>query len=269
MSISTEPTEPTEPTDPTDPPSARRRPTYHDNEPAARRVLLLFAVSLIVVGLGGLVAITFGPDDPTSARQGSGPASESSNEVDPSVEGIGPVPGEEVAAYTAGRAQALATAKGDRVAVVSFNRYMTEGEARAVVGQLAVSHLLAAAPAGTPSVVTGSMVDWVNGQVGANRSERDEIQKLLPTVDDRQFKAFYQDEVNRLTKLIDSVKPEGPHVFAVAVKGPTAALQALAQAPDVRLVDVGPSSKLPAGTPLRGLRPEEKEKANDPTMRPE
>jgi hypothetical protein len=239
-----------------------------DEDRKVRRSLLLFGVSLIIVGLGGLVAVTLGrSDDPTSDRDGR-PA-ESAEEAGPSADGIGPFPGEEIAAYSAARAQALATAKGDRVAVVSLKRYMTEAEGRAAVGRLQVVNLLAAAPAGSPSVVTGTMADWVNGQVGGNRSERDEIERLLPTVDDPQFKAFYQEEVARLNKLIDSVKPEGPHIFAVTVRGPATELQALATAPDVRLVDVGPSSKFPPDTPVRGLRPEETQRANEPPTRPE
>jgi hypothetical protein len=146
---------------------------------------------------------------------------------------------------------------------------MTEPEARAAAGRLQVVNLLAAAPGGSPSVVTGTMADWVNGQVGANRSERDEIQRLVPTVEDPQFRTFYQEEVARLGQLIDSVKPDGPHVFAVTVRGPAPDLQALARAPDIRLVDVGPSAKLPPDTPLRGLRPEETARANDPPTRPE
>lgn len=252
-------------TDPVRPAPAPRRKDDPDRK--VRRTLLLFAVSLVVVGLGGLVAVTFGrDDDPTNRRDATD--TESAEEA-PSADGIGPFPGEEIAAYSAGRAQALATAKGDRVAVVSLKRYMTEPEARAAMGRLQVVNLLAAAPAGSPSVVTGTMADWVNGQVGGNRSERDEIQRLLPTVDDPQFKSFYEEEVARLTKLIDSVKPDGPHVFGVTVRGPATELQALARAPDVRLVDVGPSAKFPPDTPVRGLRPEEKERANEPPTRPE
>lgn len=257
MSISTDPVRPAPPPGPD-----------ADQDRKVRRSLLLFGVSLIIVGLGGLVAVTLGrSDDPTSDR-GAGSAG-SGEEAGPSVDGIGPFPGEEIAAYSAARAQALATAKGDRVAVVSLGKYMTETEARGAMGRLEVVKLLAAAPGGAPSVVNGTMGDWVNEQVAGNRSERDEIERLLPTVDDPQFKTFYQEEVARLTKLVDSVKPDGPHVFAVAVRGPTLDLQNLARAPDVRLVDVGPSAKLPPDTPLRGLRPEEKEKANDPPTRPE
>ena len=252
----------------TDPVRPAPAPGGSDDDRKARRALLLFAVSLVVVGLGGLVAVTFGRDDPTNRRE-SASAESSAEGAGPSGDGIGPFPGEEVAAYSTERNQALAAATGDRVAVVSLSRYLTEPEARAAVGRLEVVNLLAAAPGGTPSVVTGTMVDWVNGQVEANRSERDEIQRLLPTVDDPQFKAFYEEEVARLTKLVDSVKPDGPHVFALTVRGAATDLQALATAPDVRLVDVGPSAALPPDTPLRGLRPEETERANEPPIRPE
>jgi hypothetical protein len=256
VSISTDPVRPVPP------------PGRDDEDRKVRRSLLLFAISLVVVGLGGLVAVTFGrSDDPTNRRDDA--AAESTEEAGPTADGIGPFPGDEIAAYSAARAQALATAKGDRVAVVSLGRYMTEPEARAAVGRLQVVNLLAAAPGGSPSVVTGPMADWVNGQVGANRSEREEIQRLLPTVDDPQFTAFYEEEVARLTKLIDSVRPDGAHVFGLTVRGPATELQALARAPDVRLVDVGPSAKFPPDTPVRGLRPEEKERANDPPTRPE
>ncbi len=256
MSISTDPVRPASP------------PPGGDDDRKVRRSLLLFAVSLVVVGLGGLVAVTFGPDDPTNRRDPT-TAAPSAEEAGPSTDGLGPFPGEEVAAYATERSQALAAATGDRVAVVSLSRYMTEPDARAAVGRLEVVNLLAAAPGGTPSVVTGTMDDWVNGQVEGNRAERDEIERLLPTVDDPQFKTFYEEEVARLTKLVDSVKPDGPHVFAVTVRGPATDLQALATSPDVRLVDVGPSAKLPPDTPLRGLRPEEAERANEPPIRPD
>ncbi len=252
----------------TDPVRPAPAPGDSDEDRKVRRSLLLFAVSLVVVGLGGLVAVTFGPDDPTN-RRASGAPEPSAEEAGPSADGIGPFPGEEIAAYTTERNQALAGAKGDRVAVVSLATYMTEPEARAAVGRLEVVNLLAAPPGGTPSVVTGTMEDWVNAQVEANRVEREEFERFIPTVDDPQFKAFYEEEVARLTKLIDSVKPDGPHVFAVTVRGRATDLQALAAGPDVRLVDVGPSATLPPDTPLRGLRPEETERANEPPIRPE
>ncbi|HEX2191907.1 MAG TPA: hypothetical protein VHH09_01820 [Acidimicrobiales bacterium] len=229
-----------------------------EDDRKARRVLLFFAFSLIAVGLGGLVTVSLrdsGSDDP---RVG-GPLRTA---------GLGPSPGEELPAYIEARTNALASATGNRGAVVSFGRYMNEAEARAAVGELTVTSFLAAVPGGSPSVVTGTMADWVTAQVAENRNERDEIRKLIPTVDDAQFKKFYEDEVNRLSKLVDDVKPDGPLVFGAVVKGPVAELRNAAAGPDVRLVDLAPSAEVTADTPVRGIRPEEVARANDPPTRP-
>ena len=231
-----------------------------EDDRKARRVLLLFAFSLIVVGLGGLVTVALrdrGGDDPSVAA--SGPLATA---------GVGPAPGEPLPAYTEARRKALAEASGNRAAVVSFGKYVNEAEARAAVGKLTVTSLLAAVPGGAPSVVTGSMAQWVEAQVAENRSERDEIRKLIPTVDDPTFKKFYEEEAARLSKLVDTVKADGPLVFGAVVKGSAADLQAAARAADVRLVDVAPSSNITPETPVRGIRPEEAERANDPPNRP-
>ncbi|HYX44929.1 MAG TPA: hypothetical protein VE760_07795 [Acidimicrobiales bacterium] len=231
-----------------------------DDDRSARRVLLLFAFSLIVVGLGGLVAISVrhtGGDNPKVAAGGPLPSA-----------GLGPSPGEPLPAYLEARRAALASASGNRAAVVSFGKYVNEAQARAAVGKLTITSLLAAVPGGTPSVVTGGMPQWVEAQVAEKRGERDEIKRLIPTVDDAQFKKFYEEEVARLSKLVDSVKPDGPLVFGAVVKGPVVDLQAVAKAPDVRLVDVAPSADVTPETPVRGIRPEEAERANDPPTRP-
>jgi hypothetical protein len=227
---------------------------------AARRVLLLFAFSLIALGLGGLVTVSLqdsGEDDPRVAAGGPLPSA-----------GLGPAPGEPLAAYSQARGRALDSATGTKAAVVSFAGYLNEAQARAAVGKLTVTSLLAAVPGGPPSVVTGSMAEWVDAQVAGNRNERDEIRKLIPTVDDPQFKKFYEDEVTRLSQLVDSVKPDGALVFGAVVKGAVDDLRAAAGAPDVRLVDVAPSADIAPETPVRGVRPEETERANDPATRP-
>ena len=231
-----------------------------DDDRAARRVLLLFAFSLIVVGLGGLVTLSLRDteaDDPRVAVGGPLPSA-----------GLGPSPGEPLPAYLEARRTALASATGNRAAVISFGKYVNEAQARAAVGKLTVTSLLAAVPGGPPSVVRGSMAQWVDAQLAENRSERDEIKSLIPTVDDAQFKRFYEEEVARLSKLVDSVKADGPLVFGAVVKGPVADLEAVAKAPDARLVDVAPSAEVTPETPVRGIRPEEAERANDPPTRP-
>ncbi len=232
-----------------------------DEDRKARRVLLFFAFSLVAAGLGGLVTVTQrdrGADDPQiGASRGPLPSS-----------GIGPAPGEDLRPYIEARAEALASVKGTRTAVLSFGKYVSEAEARAGVGKLAVRSLLAAVPGGAPSIVTGNVTQWVDTQLAENRSERDEIKKLIPTVDDPQFKKFYEEEAARLSHLVDNVKADGPLVFGAVVKGSAADLRAAATRPDVRLVDVAPSADLARETPVRGIRPEETERANDPPTRP-
>jgi hypothetical protein len=237
-------------------------PTGTDDR-SSRRVLVLFAVSLIVVGLGGLAAVlALGRhrDTPTVSGGGSAGTLE--------VGGLGPAPGQDLPAYMAERAKALAAATGERAAVVSLASYKSEAQARAAAGKLAVTSLLAAVPGGSPSVVNGPMSQWVNAQVAEQRSERDEMQKLIPTVDDPQFKDFYRQEVERITKLIDTLRPDGTFVYGMVVRGPVPALQALAARPGVRLVDLAPGAEVRPDVPIRGVRPEEKQRANDPPKRP-
>ncbi|MGI9022785.1 MAG: hypothetical protein ACR2HV_06070 [Acidimicrobiales bacterium] len=231
----------------------------HSNDAPARRILLLFAASLVAVGLGGLVFVSVNKEsfDDTSPVAGSAAPA-----------GVGPEAGVDIAGYVDGRAAALADASGERTAVVSFPEYMSDAQARATVGGAQVVSVLAAVPGGLPAVVNGDMAGWVNGQVAEKRSERDEIRQLLPTVDDPQFKSFYQQEIDRLDGLLEGVDSDGPLVFGVVVRAPSSDLQALATKPQVRLVDVGPSATLKANTPIRGLRPEETVRANDPPTRP-
>lgn len=225
-----------------------------DDETRVRRTLLLFAAALIVVGLGGLVYVVFWADrdDPPIS----------------SFQEIGPLPGANVSTYLEQRQEVLDDADGERVAVVSLTGYVPEADARATVGPLAVDGLLAAPPGGAPSAVTGSLAEWADAQVADSRAERDEIQKLLPTVDDAQFRDFYLTEVDRLDKVVEGFAPGGALVFGLAVRGPAEALKKLADDPSVRLVDVGPGPKLAPGAALRGLRPEETTTVGDPPTRP-
>ena len=108
---------------------------------------------------------------------------------------------------------------------------------------------------------------WADQQREAAKIERDEFQRLLPTVDSAEFKAQYQADIARLSALIDRVSPTGSVVFAVAVRAPAERLKQLAKSPGIRLVDVGSSDKLGDKPTYHGVRPEETSKAGDPTTR--
>jgi len=180
---------------------------------------------------------------------------------------IGPLDGTGIAQYIQERQAALQKANGDRAAVVSLDKYVTEGAARAAVGQLHIVALLAAPPGGAPSVVTGDMAAWAQQQKATAADQLNQTKELLQNgVDDPDYKAFYQSEVARLTKLVGSIDPKGNVVFGVVVTGSAAELQALAKTPDIRLVDVAPSAKVNDQTDYRGIHPEQSStvKQNDP-----
>jgi hypothetical protein len=182
---------------------------------------------------------------------------------------VGPLNGTDVAQYTIDRQGALQKATGNRVAVASFGAYRTAAEARGLAGNLPAIGLLAAAPGGTPSLVTGDIGQWVQDQKASATAERDQTQQMLNNgVDDPEFKGFYQSEVARLNKLIASIKPDAPLVFGIVVKGVAPQLQILATKPGLRLVDVAPSDKVTEKTQYHGIRPEETVKVNQTTPRP-
>jgi hypothetical protein len=229
---------------------------------------VLAAAGLVVVVLGfGLAAVVAHqradnkrPAELLSDQQVSGGE----------VRAIGPLNGTDLGQYLTDRQAALQKATGQRVAVVSFSRYMSEAEARAAVGTLNVVALLAAPPGGTPSLVSTDMPQWAQQQKAAATSERDQTQEYLKNgVDDPDYKSFYQSELTRLNKLITTIRPDGQLVFGAVVRGAVADLQALASGhKDVRLLDVGASDKVSSRTEYRGIRPEETAKANQTAPRP-
>ncbi len=249
----------------TPPPEPSRR-----DDLLTRRTLMLFALSLVVVGLGGLVAVTVrsGGNDNGSVSQGPTSATTTIVRGAAIIKEMGPGLDEPLAPYLAARTKDLANTKGERVAVVSLRRYVAEPEARAIAGSATVVDLLAALPGGSPSVVQGSIGDWLSGQFASTRDERDQIKQLLPTVDDPQFQADYKARIDELNKIINAVDPNQPLVFGLVVRAPGSALQALARSADVRAVDVAPSAAAAADTVFRGVRPEETTTANDPPARP-
>jgi len=230
------------------------------DERAARVTVRLLAAGLLVAVLGAVVAFTVYNlrSDGDDATPGGGTAAVGAENA------IGPPPGADLGSYQEAARAALAGAQGERLAVVSLKSYRTEADARRVVGDLPVVSLLVAMPGRAPTA-TGDLARWVEDQKKEERAERDEIRRLIPTVEDPAFKRFYTEEVARLDKAIASVPRE--LVFAVVVRGAPARLQSLAASPDVRMVDVargdlGPDSE------YRGVRPEETAVAGNPSTRP-
>lgn len=232
---------------------------------AARNSARLLAAGLFMAVLGAVVAFSVY----SVLRDGrSEDAPPSGSDALPDVAAgnrIGPQPGADVAAYLeASRRSVAAGGTGERLAVVSMKGYRTEADARGVVADLPVVALLVALP-GRPPATTSDLPRWIGEQQAADRAERDEIRKLIPTVDDPSFKKFYADEVARLDKAIASTPTDV--VFGVVVRAAPPRLQALAASPDVRMVDVARHDP-DADASYRGVRPEETTVAGEPATRP-
>jgi hypothetical protein len=241
---------------------------------AARRTLRFFAVAVFVLVVGAAFAYTVtrernGGSTRSPGRTGTTSAASAAAAVD----SIGPAANAEVGPYLDERKQALVAATGERAATVSFDAYLSEADARAKVGAAQISPaqvkaLLAAAPGAHPATVTDGLEAWAKTQRQADTVDRDEIRKLLPTVDDPVFKKFYESELVRLDAAIDSASPTSEVVFGMVVVAPAEALRALAATAGVRLVDVGGGATTAPGAAFRGLRPEETTKVGQPATRP-
>ncbi|HVF14004.1 MAG TPA: hypothetical protein VM942_05350 [Acidimicrobiales bacterium] len=233
---------------------------------AAKRTLTFFAVAVFVLVVGAAFAFTV-----TRENDGASPGLEDTSVAEEAAPDdlIGPGAGNDVGPYLEARQQALATATGERLAVVSFDGYASEAEARGKVGPAAVEALLAAAPGAHPSLVTNGLEAWAKSQRQSDEAERNEIRKLLPTVDKSDpFRSFYESEIVRLDAAIANASPTSSVVFGLVVRAPAEALQALAATPGIRLVDVGQGAKATPGAVYRGLRPEETAKVGQPAIRP-
>ncbi len=235
---------------------------------AARITLRLFAAAVFVLVVGAVFAYTVTQErDDTDAPAATGTAPPNTAPV-PSDTDVGPPSGADIGAYLEDRRQALAAATGERVAVISFDAYASESDARAKVGPVPVDALLAAAPGAHPSLVTTGLEAWAKSQRQADELEREEIRKLLPTVDDPVFRPFYESEIVRLDAAIASVSPTSAVVYGLVVRAPAETLKALAATEGVRLVDVGAVATAKPEGARRGLRPEETTKSGQPATRP-
>jgi hypothetical protein len=182
--------------------------------------------------------------------------------------GTGPLPGTSVPEYLARRRAALGRLQGRAVAVVSFDAYRTERDARALVEPTEVLGLLVAAPGGAPSVTTQPPATWSTQERTAAEAERAELGRLRQTSEDPEFAAGFDADITRLGALLERLDSTASVVFGAVVVADAGQLRVLAGRSGVRLVD--PVSKdVPDDlVVLAGLRPEETERAGTPRTRP-
>jgi hypothetical protein len=239
-----------------------------DERAAVWTARAFYAAVFVAVMCGAIfLALWSIHDDEPAAKSVPSPVVETVTTL-PTQTQVGPAPGTEVPGYIATRKAALAANREERIAVVSLAKYSTQAQVKTLLGANTTVALLVA-PAGTaPAFVTGDLAAWAKTQTAEAQSERDEIKKLIPTVDDPAFKTFYNSEVTRLDKALKAFDPASAIVFGVVVKAPAAALQALGAKAEVRLVDVADTATPTPEPVFRGLRPEETAKANEPPLRP-
>ena len=222
-----------------------------------RLVLRTVAAAVLVVAAGAFAVLSSGD---------GGDGGTGSDIVNPS-DAIGPLPGAPLATYISQRQKALGAAEGNRAAAVSLTRYRTEDSAREVLSGMTIRALLVAGPGGEPAVVKGSLADWADAERAAATAERKELEGMLDT-DDPSFQSQFRTDIARLEALVTRLDPAGEIVFGAVVTGSAKRLRALAEAPPVRLVDIGAGSRVPALTRVRGVRPEETVRAGAPPERP-
>ncbi len=205
----------------------------------ARRALFLALVAwmALVVGIGVATIAVRTSESATDPTIVDGPGEQAA---------VGPAPGVAVDAYLRDRKAALANASGTRVAVVSFTTYRTEADARRILAgtdpqpRVEIDALLAAVPGDAPAVVRTSLADFVARERPSLQEQRDQIAQLLATVGpDKAYAQFYARELDRLTKALAGLDPNGDLVFGAVVTGPADVLRALGDDARVRLVDVG------------------------------
>jgi hypothetical protein len=187
------------------------------------------------------------------------------------INAIGPLSGRNLTTYTLDRRKELLQASGSRAAVISFDKYLTEADARRLVQGVVIKGLMVAPPGSGPGVVEGALAEWAERARAAAAEERAQFEQLLPTYDPKEDGPFIDDakaKIALLTRVEQTAKADGDVVFGVVVVGGADNLRRLANTTGVRLVDIGASAGVPAASRIRGVRPEEAGLAGEPLTRP-
>lgn len=222
---------------------------------AARRALVLFAVA-VVASIAALVVTVFTRDD--------GPVTVEGTTV--VTTGIGPAGGDDLSSFLSQASAELAAAEGTRVAVVSFEEYVTDTDAYVALGGIAVRELLVAVPGGVP-VRAEDAFDARREAVADAEDQVRAIEELLPTVTDGSFAAFYRAELARFEAIIENARRDDI-VFGAVVVASVAELRGAVSRPEVRSVFLGAGPVVDDDAVLRGVRPEETSVAGEPQTRP-
>jgi Sec-independent protein translocase protein TatA len=240
------------------------------DEQATRLVLRTVAALIAFVFAAGIVVVAQRSDEDDQDDVPVVESSEAATEFAGGSSAVGPLQGVELATYVRERRRALEDATGRRAAVVSFARYLTEDDADRLLGRedgVDVRSFLVAGPGGLPDAVD-DLEDWAADQRRIARQEREELERLLPTVQDEEFTAQYRADIERLRRLESSVDAAAPVIFGAVVVADAEDLRAVAALDAVRLVDIALGAEVPDDDDARGIRPEETAEAGEPPSRP-
>ncbi|HLF69525.1 MAG TPA: hypothetical protein VI541_01060 [Actinomycetota bacterium] len=203
------------------------------------------------------------------------PLSEHDVHATPNVS-VGPGEGVLIDAYIRTRRGALSELETQRPnatarAVVSFDRYLTGLEVERLLDQhgLRALRLLTRIPLTGfkdrsivvgPEGISQALITLTGTETQSKiRDELEELIKLIPTVDQPEFKRVYEEDAANHRRALEMLDGDPAIIYAVNVEGTAADLVGIAGSAAVRLVDLVPHGA-PANVSLFGLHPEDETK---------
>lgn len=235
---------------------------------AGQRPLIALVAVVVLAVAGSTLATDRARQDDPGAPAGPGAAPAPSPEPGREAEVVGPARGAEVGPYIEDRTAALLDAPATLdTAIVSFSEVLTVEEAQTIIaGRAEIRSVLLRLPLelATPQTVRVGSGDDLAAAVEEALQQRlepvvtelDAQRELLDsdTVEDEAFVAEYERRIEEL-EAARAAAEAGEVVHAVVVRGGLADLQALVDAPAVRLVDPAPPGTDVALSVFHGLMP--------------
>jgi hypothetical protein len=177
---------------------------------------------------------------------------------------VGPPTGSSVDEYIADRSTTMREATAGDIAVISFAQLQSTADAVAAVGDdVVVLYVLLRMPlaAASPIAVAAeddpvaSVTAAVDRSVARLLQEEQAFLELLASdsLDNAEFEADAEQQAELLKTARTQISDGAPLIHAVVVRGPLHVLQALQDAPMVRLVDPAPVATDAATSTFYGL----------------
>lgn len=234
-----------------------------------RPLIALVAVVVLAIAGSALAGqLSQSQEGPSTSTASPDRVAQPSPEPGREVVVVGPARGADVAAYVEDRTAALLDAPASvDTAVVSFSEVLTVEEALTVIGDSAeVRAVLLRLPLemATPETVRTESADDIAAAVDAALAERlepieaeEESTRTLLESDTVEDEAFIDEYERRIEELqaARAAAESGEVIHAVVVRGALSDLQALVDAPAVRLVDPAPPETDVALSVFHGLLP--------------